>query len=116
MRERLLMAAGWPFVFATIIAGGILVYTVIIGTKRLNGKESFDRCFPLSLHGMIIILYLLLPSVSRQIFDARMCKSFDSNDSNDSHSSYLIADWSVKCDDGDNEYRSVTQVFWVLFS
>ena len=51
-----------------------------------------------SLHLATITCYLLLPSVSRGIFDAITCKSFTDNYANDLSTSYFIADWSLEYD------------------
>ena len=113
MKARLLIGAGWPYALAILLVSGIFVSTVIINMKRLNRKDSLARFFSLSLHVVIIIFYFMLPSVSRQIFDAKTCKSFKSNDSKDELSSYLIADWSIKCENGNSD---LDKVFWALFA
>jgi len=59
---------------------------------------------------------LVLPSVCRQIFDARTCQSFASNDNKNEFESYLIADWSLKCNNGDANYEGLQKVFWALFA
>jgi len=116
MKERLLISAGWPFALAIFLVSGIFVYTIVINMRRIKRKELFVRFLSLSLHGVIIIFYLVLPSVSRKIFDARTCRSFYSNDSKNELNSYLIADWSIKCEKGTEEYESITKVFWALFA
>ena len=115
MKARLLIGAGWPYALALFMISGIFIYTFTINLRRLERKDALARFFFLSLRGVIFIFYLVLPSVSRQIFDARTCESFDSDDARNELSSYLIADWSVKCDSEDSGYKALTQVFWALF-
>ena len=49
------------------------------------------------------------------MFDVRTFTSFVSNDSDKKSSSYLIADWIIKCENEDSDYEGVQQAFWALF-
>ena len=71
MKARLLIGAGWPYALALFMISGIFIYTFTINLRRLERKDALARFFFLSLRGVIFIFYLVLPSVSRQIFDAR---------------------------------------------
>jgi len=115
MKERLLIGAGWPFALVLVLLSGIFIYMVAVDMKKVKRKDAISKCLSRSLYGTIVIFYFTLPSVCQQIFDARTCTSFVSNDLEVSSSSYLIANWNIKCEDGDSDYKDVQQVFWALF-
>jgi hypothetical protein len=66
-----------------------------------------------SLYALILVLYIVLPSVSRSIFAARLCQSFGTDDLTGQRSSYLVADWSVLCEQSDAEFAKLQVAFWV---
>jgi hypothetical protein len=51
-----------------------------------------------------LVLYLVLPSVSRSIFTTRLCRSFGYDDFDGTRRSYLVADGSIQCTGGDAEF------------
>jgi len=53
---------------------------------------------------------------SQSIFKAMECQSFWTNDidADNETSSYLVADWQIRCDDKSDEYEKVQRVFWVF--
>jgi len=115
MNVRLLIGAGWPFLLVLILVSGILIYTIFTNMQRLERKDVLSNYWSRSLYTVILIFYLVLPSVCQQIFDAKTCQSFASNDTKNELQSYLIADWSIKCENGDANYEGVQKVFWALF-
>jgi len=115
MKMRLLIGAGWPYALVLVLVIGIFIYMIAIDMQRFERKDAILKFLSRSLHGVIVIFYFVLPSVCRQIFDARICKSFVSNDSDNASTSYLVADWTLKCENGDSNYEGVRQVFWALF-
>jgi len=116
MKMRLLIVAVWPVALALLLISGMFIYAIVINSQRLERKDAFARFLSLSLRGIIVIFYLVLPSISQRIFDARTCEVFASNDSKNEFSSYLISDLSVQCHNGDPNYEDLTKVFWALFA
>jgi len=116
MKIRLLVTATWPYAIIILIVGGILLQNLLLQTQECNRREVNAKFWSCSLHVTIIIFYLVLPSISRSIFDAKICRSFASNDVDELSTSHLIADWSLTCDDKtDKEYVNVLRTFWAVF-
>jgi len=64
----------------------------------------------------VLVLYLVLPSVSSGIFDGIICRAFNTNDKEGLIRSYLVADWSIRCDSNSNEFNSLNKIFWATFT
>ena len=116
MKTRLLLDAGWPFLLVLMLVIGIFIHTVVINIRRLEKKDALSKFLSRSLNAVIIVFYLVLPSVCGGIFDAKKCRSFVSNDVKIESESYLIADFSLECGHGDANYEEVQRVFWSLFA
>ena len=86
----------------------------------VNVKQAFDRnLFGRVLYWAIFIFYLVLPSVSRSIFSARLCESFGYDDATGQRISFLLADPSLTCDAGptwDDETSGLAPYFWAFFA
>merc|ERR1719473_1389805 len=67
------------------------------------------------LYWAILVAYLVLPSVSRSIFKAKQCESFNIDDVTGERRSYLVADLDVLCSAGDDEYSGLDAYFWAFF-
>ena len=66
-----------------------------------------------------VCFYLVLPSVSRSIFSARLCESFGYDDATGQRISFLLADPSLTCDAGptwDDETGGLAPYFWAFFA
>ena len=68
------------------------------------------------MYHAILVAYLVLPSVSRSIFKARQCESFDINAFTGERRSYLVADLDVLCSPDDDEFRGLDAYFWAFFA
>ena len=70
------------------------------------------------LYALVLVFYLVLPSVSRSIFKARQCESFAYDDETGRRISFLLADLSLTCNSGpgwSNESAGLQAYFWPLF-
>jgi hypothetical protein len=69
-----------------------------------------------SIYLAILIVYLLLPSVSRNIFMAIQCESFMWDDTADKTRSFLLADPRINCNSGPDwdkgEFDHLRGIFW----
>jgi len=74
-----------------------------------NSRQLWSKLIYIS----VVVLYLVLPSVSSTIFDAIICRAFDTSDEGNIVRSYLVADMSIECDNDSNEYVSINKIFWV---
>ena len=64
------------------------------------------------------MLYFTLPLVSQSVFNARRCRSFDTEDKpggNNEVTSYLLMDKKVTCDSKCDIYSSLQSQFWIYF-
>ena len=119
MRERLLLGAVWPFA-AILVGAAALACNVAVrmlsnradtDLRRAIGHETLRRL----LYWAIFVAYFVLPSVSRSIFKARQCVSFNVNDLTGARRSYLVADLDVLCSADDDEYSGLDAYFWAFF-
>jgi len=113
---RLSINAGWPYALLLLQFGGIFLHAIIIDMRKLTRKDAAAKFLSRSLYVTIIVFYLVLPSVSRSIFDAITCQSFASSDADNESQSYLRSDWNLRCDGNDPSYDRVKTLFWVLFT
>lgn len=116
MKTRLIVSGVWPFALIAILCALLLFYIICVRVSELTRKKAVVEFWYRSLYLAIITCYLVLPSVSRSIFDAITCKSFTDNDAEDLSTSHLIADWSLECDvSTDPTYKAVQSIFWAFF-
>jgi len=115
MTYRLLINAIWPFGLTFMLVILVLFCTIFTHKGEVGGMELKTKIWSRSLYCAIIVFYLSLPSVSNKIFDAIKCQSFDTHDMEQLSTSYLIADWNIKCDSTDSEYTSLQVMFWTFF-
>jgi len=119
MRDRILIAALWPI--AAIMLGGTALACYALTEWLLSDRtENLRRGLIRNaqsrlLYLAIIVAYLLLPSVSRAIFKAKQCESYDINVFSGEIRSYLVADLKVLCSAADVEYRGLDAYFWAFF-
>ena len=115
MSTRLLVAGTWPYAAVAFVSLAIVVAAAV-----LNNKQAFDRqLLGRLLYWAIFIFYLVLPSVSRSIFSARLCESFRYDDATGQRISFLLADPSLTCDAGptwDDETSGLAPYFWAFFA
>ncbi|EOD35585.1 hypothetical protein EMIHUDRAFT_98575 [Emiliania huxleyi CCMP1516] len=113
MSTRLLVAGIWPYAAVAFVSLAIVAVAAV-----LNNKQTFDRNLVARvLYWAIFIFYLVLPSVSRSIFSARLCESFGYDDATGQRISYLLADPSLTCDAGptwDDETSGLAPYFWAF--
>ena len=120
MRDRLLVAAMWPI--AAILLGGAALACYALAELLLSGRaDSLGRDLVRAtlrrlLYWAILVAYLVLPSVSCLIFNARRCESYDISISfPGERRSYLVADLDVLCSADDDEYSGLDAYFWAFF-
>ena len=93
---------------------------IVAAAAVLNVKQAFDhQLLGRLLYWAIFIFYLVLPSVSRSIFSARLCESFRYDDATGQRISFLLADPSLTCDAGptwDDETSGLAPYFWAFFA
>ena len=120
MRERLLLNALWPYgaitlVLALIAVQGAVSYFRAPAAPRKTSLATI--VLQRSLYAAVLIVYLVLPGVSRSIFKAQQCVSYNSNDSLGTRRSYLIADLSVQCNAAeDQNFASLSAYVWSFFA
>jgi len=119
MHTRLLITALWPIV--AILLGAAALASHAIAVWLLSGRADIARrdlaraTLGRMLYLAIFVVYLVLPSVSRSIFKARLCESYDINVFTGARRSFLVADLDVLCSDDDPVFRSLGAIFWALF-
>ena len=119
MGDRLLLAGLWPIL--SIMLGGASLACCALADWLLSGRADALRrdlvraTLRRLLYWAILVAYLVLPSVSRSIFKARQCESFNIDDLTGDRRSYLVADLDVLCSADDDEYRGLDAYFWAFF-
>ena len=119
MPDRLLLAGLWPIL--SIMIGGATLACCALAEWLLSGRTDALRrdlvrlTLRRLLYWAILVSYLVLPSVSRSIFKARQCESFNVDDLTGDRRSYLVADLDVLCSADDDEYRGLDAYFWAFF-
>merc|ERR550514_1853618 len=119
MGDRLLLAGLWPI--PSIILGGAAFACCALAEWLLSGRaDALRRDLVRAtqsrlLYWAILVAYLVLPSVSRSIFKARQCESFNVDDVTGERRSYLVADLDVLCSASDDEYSGLDAYFWAFF-
>lgn len=81
---------------------------------RKTARTILLRC----LSALVLVFYIVLPSVSRFIFEARRCESFVYHDETEDRISYLLADLSTHCNSGSdwsNGTHDLDAYFWTFF-
>ena len=106
MATRRIATGTWSYLMILAVFIGIMMYAFIFD-RSISGREI--RIW--SLRISIVILYIALPSVSESIFDTIKCGSFTTINKGQV-ASYLVADWSIRCDASvDEEYDSILNIF-----
>ncbi|EOD23669.1 hypothetical protein EMIHUDRAFT_239307 [Emiliania huxleyi CCMP1516] len=119
MGDRLLLAGLWPIF--SIMLGGAALACCALAEWLLSGRADALRrdlvraTLRRLLYWAILVAYLVLPSVSRSIFKARQCESFNVDDLTAERRSYLVADLDVLCSADDDEYSGLDAYFWAFF-
>lgn len=78
--------------------------------KMKSNRNMKTKIWSRSLYSAIIVIYLVLPTVSSNIFDAIKCESFDTNNEGLS-ASYLIVNGDIQCDLKSKQYKSLLTFF-----
>jgi len=112
MRTRLLIGALWPLALILLGAAALACHTFAV---RLFLSRDFHANLGRLLYWAILVAYLVLPSISRSIFKAKQCVSYDINVFTGERRSYLVADLDVLCSADDDEYRGLDAYFWAFF-
>jgi hypothetical protein len=112
--RRIAVTALLPFGI-TLCAVSMIMAVQMVRHIKMGATVSGTRIWGQSLYATILILFLVLPSVSRYIFLARQCESFEYNDSFGESRSYLLADLDVRCSAQDPEFKRLNLFFWIFF-
>merc|ERR1712038_368209 len=64
---------------------------------------------------MGVLFYLVIPTVSKRLFDAIKCRAFADDDKEKTSVSYLIMDMKIQCDRDIGIYGSILGIFWAMF-
>lgn len=120
MKWRLLFSALWPYAAFLLLSFGIAVHALVArrGHEAFSFRKTLRTVLMRCLYALILIFYLVLPSVSRSIFKARQCESFTYDDETGKRISFLLADLSLTCNSGpgwSNESAGLQAYFWPLF-
>lgn len=67
MKSRLLISAIWPYTLVLLAVVGILLRTKIINAQKIDRKDATVFFWSRFLHVTIVVFYLVLPSISRNI-------------------------------------------------
>ena len=119
MRERLLLNALWPCGLLAMVISAIALQGAVAHFRATAAPQDIlatTIVLERSLYAAILIFYLALPGVSRSVFRARQCVSYNNDDSVGKLRSYLIADLSVKCNADDPDFASLDAYFWSFFA
>ena len=116
MEERLLLGALWPFV--VILLGAAAFACRAASAWLLSGRSDtlrrdLVRAKWRSLYWAILVMYLVLPSVSRSTFKAKQCESYNVSVFTGERRSYLVADLDELCS-AEKEHRGLDAIFWSL--
>merc|ERR1740124_1432558 len=118
MSLRMAINAAWPFIII-LLGFLVIVYTLSMRMRGTGGRNSTDlktKLWGYTLKFTIIFMYLVLPGVSRTIFDALKCTEFKTNDKKNSFHTYLLSDLTLYCDTNkSSEYSGILRLFWGLF-
>ena len=125
MDTRLLFAGLWPYAAVALVSLAIVAWAVL--SRCLEGESPFPalrRAFDRKLLGSLLywaifVFYLVLPSVSRSIVNAKLCESFGYDDATGQRISFLLADPSLTCNGGptwDDETSGLAPYFWAFFA
>mmetsp|Transcript_8595 Transcript_8595/g.26483 ORF Transcript_8595/g.26483 Transcript_8595/m.26483 type:complete len:1239 (-) Transcript_8595:80-3796(-) len=116
MRARLLVGALWPYAAVALLVLTVAVTTILSRRARTlpELRTAYAAVWERSVYAFVLVVYLALPSVTRSIFLARECVSYDTDDlrSQRVRRSYLLADLSMSCSAAD---RKLSPYFWSLF-
>jgi hypothetical protein len=114
MSLRITATACAPYAL-TVVAIFFLVAQHIYELAKTTAVPSGTTLLGKCLYAAIIIFYLTLPVVSRNIFLSRQCESFGYDDVANENRGYLIADLDVRCNSADPEYEALNSFFWSFF-
>lgn len=116
VRNRLIIAAAWPFVLIVTVAVVIVIFDVVKTQTRRGQRPGglLQRMLMPTVYTALLVTYAALPTASRGIFTAWRCESFGYNDVRDERRSFLVADWSIEC--GDPSHRSLVLLGWALLA
>ena len=91
--------AVWPFIII-LLGFLVIVYTLSMRMRGIGGRNITDlktKLWEYTLKFTIIFMYLVLPGVSRTIFDALKCTEFKTNDRENLFHRYLLLDLTLYC-------------------
>lgn len=116
MQARLLISALWPY-------AAVAALLLALAAHGLAVRRATSGVLGSALALGIFVFFLALPSVSRNIFKARQCAPYSFRDApnGDYERSYLVADPSVRCNEGpdgawgNDDFRQLAGYFWAFF-
>jgi hypothetical protein len=125
MVSRLLVNAFWPF--ALVLGGSIFICLHVLLEARCavvpvaaHNSALISRMLDRSIYFVILVFYLVLPTVARTVFIARQCESFAWRDEPKERISYLLADPKIYCNSLDGKWSAdafaeLQPYFWASF-
>ncbi len=117
--QQLAFNSLWPYLL--ILTGALLKTGNEICKNRMTKHpegESWVRVdwFNDVIQWSIVVVYFTLPTVTKGIFDAILCRAFQLNDDPPKSESYLVTDMSIQCDMSTTEYRNIFILFFAMFT
>ena len=106
-----------PYIICALLVALLLFFVIL--SKRSNETRSTSLKTQVGMQALsiaILVFYFAVPYVSRDIFDARRCRSFRTNDSPKEEKRYLLFALEVECDvNEDKDYKHIMAWFWTFF-
>jgi len=114
-----ILNACWLYILCVVLIFSLFFFLIIWEHLQKTRTTDIETRFGMKpLYIVIVIFYFALPTVSRSIFDAKICRAFKTNDANNTFRRYFLFAMEMKCDETpkDKNYSSLIDLFWVYFS
>jgi len=113
MYSRMLLNAIWPFGVILTVVLAISLHAKFTTKKSADDVSMKTLIWSRTLQFTIVLMYTVLPGVSRGIFDAYKCVSFTTDDIEEKTNYYLLSDLALVCEDNALPV-SLKNLFYIL--